>query len=96
MIAIQALDGITGAIVSVLTILVIADLTSGTGRFNLAQGALGTLRGISVAVSTGVLGAVVSRFGDVVGLCTMAAGIIGGMALLWAFLPETKPTKYSN
>jgi MFS family permease len=96
MIAIQALDGITGAIVSVLTILVIADLTDGTGRFNLAQGALGTLRGISVAVSTGVLGAVVSRFGDVVGLFTMAAGIIGGMALLWAFLPETKPTKYSN
>jgi MFS family permease len=34
----QVLDGITGAIILVLTVLVIADLTAGTGRFNLAQG----------------------------------------------------------
>src|SRR5262249_1541542 len=48
---VQILDGITGAIVTVLTILIIADLTSGTGRFNLAQGAVGALIGISAAIS---------------------------------------------
>ena len=34
---VQLLDEITGAIVTVLTILIIADLTTGTGRFNLTQ-----------------------------------------------------------
>ena len=38
MMVVQLLDGITGAIMTVLTILVITDLTAGTGRFNLAQG----------------------------------------------------------
>src|SRR5215813_6302429 len=34
----QLLDGISGAIIGVLTILVAADITHGSGRFNLAQG----------------------------------------------------------
>jgi predicted MFS family arabinose efflux permease len=93
MILVQLLDGITGAIVTVLTILVVTDLTSGTGRFNLAQGVLGTLTGISVSVSVGVLGVVAQRFGDVTGLVLMAGGTIAAMALLWT-LPETKPAKY--
>src|SRR5262249_8063122 len=33
----QLLDGISGAIIGVLTILVTADITHGSGRFNLAQ-----------------------------------------------------------
>ena len=41
LVMVQVLDGITGAIMTVLTIMVIADLTAGTGRFNLAQGAVG-------------------------------------------------------
>jgi hypothetical protein len=45
MIAVQLLDGITGSVVTILTILVIADLTAGTGRFNLAQGVHGALTG---------------------------------------------------
>ena len=39
LIFVQLLDGITGAIVTALTILIIADLTTGTGRFNLTQNA---------------------------------------------------------
>ena len=37
LVAIQVLDGITGAVLGVMTALVIADVTRGTGRFNLAQ-----------------------------------------------------------
>jgi MFS family permease len=96
MIAIQLLDGMTGAVVTVLTILVVTDLTSGTGRFNLAQGVLGTFTGIAAAVSTGAFGFLVQYFGDLVGLLTMMAGTIAGMAVLWAFLPETKPAKYAD
>ena len=36
----QLLSGVTGAIIGVLTVLVITDLTTGTGRFNLARGTL--------------------------------------------------------
>jgi hypothetical protein len=38
LVLIQVLDGLTGAALGVLTTLVVADLTQGTGRFNLAQG----------------------------------------------------------
>jgi MFS family permease len=96
MLAIQILDGITGAIITVLTILVITDLTAGTGRFNLAQGALGTLTAIATAVSTAMVGLIASRFGDLTGFLTMAAMTCASAALLWAFLPETKPAEYGD
>ena len=94
MIAVQLLDGITGAIVTVLTILVITDLTTGTGRFNLAQGVLGTLVGISAAISTGTIGFIVDRYGDMVGFLVMAAGTSIALVILLTLLPETKPAKY--
>jgi predicted MFS family arabinose efflux permease len=87
---VQLLDGVTAAIVSVLTILVITDLTAGTGRFNLAQGVVGTMISIAAAVSTGTLGMVAHRFGDLAGLLTMAAGTGLAAAVLWTWLPETK------
>ena len=39
----QLLGGISAAAVTVLTILVVTDLTTGTGRFNLVRGFIGTL-----------------------------------------------------
>ena len=45
LISLQLLDGISGAVIGVLTALVIADLTRGSGHFNLAQGIIGTARG---------------------------------------------------
>ena len=41
LVAVQLLDGIGAGIFGVVGVLVIADLTRGTGRFNLVQGALG-------------------------------------------------------
>jgi len=93
---IQLIDGMTASIVTVLTILVVTDLTSGTGRFNLAQGALGTLIAISSAASAGILGFVVHNFGDVTGFVTMAIGTGLAAALLWTLLPETKPAEYTE
>ena len=96
MIVIQLLDGITGAVVTVLTILIIADLTTGTGRFNLTQGVVGTLIGLAAAISTTVMGFIVQQFGDVAGFLTMAAGMGLGIVLLWTFLPESRPAKYDD
>jgi MFS family permease len=45
LLAVQALDGISATVLGVLTALIIADLTGGTGRFNLAQGIVGTASG---------------------------------------------------
>ena len=94
MMAVQLLDGVSGAVVTVLTILVVTDLTTGTGRFNLAQGVLGTLTGTAAAISTGSVGFLVQQLGDLTGFVFMAAATTAGAALLWAFLPETKPAKY--
>lgn len=96
MLAVQVLDGVTGAAVTVLTILVTTDLTTGTGRFNLAQGVLGTMRGIAAAIGTGSVGFIVQQFGDFTGFLLMAAGPAAGAALIWTMLPETKPEKYDD
>lgn len=45
LIAIQLLDGIGAGIFGVLSVLVIADLTRGTGRFNVSQGVIATAEG---------------------------------------------------
>ena len=49
----QLLDGVSGAVVGVLTALVVADLTNGTGRFNLAQGLVGSTALFGVEDPTG-------------------------------------------
>ncbi len=51
LVAIQLLDGIGAGIFGVVGILVIADLTRGTGRFNLMQGTLATATGIGASAS---------------------------------------------
>lgn len=94
MILIQLLDGITGAVVTVLTILIIADLTTGSGRFNLTQGVVGTLIGIAAALSTTVMGFIVVRLGDAAGFLIMAGITCVGLVVLWKFLPESKPAEY--
>jgi MFS family permease len=91
LVVIQALDGITGATLGVLTALVVADLTNGTGRFNLAQGLTGTLSGIGASLSTSISGLAVGRFGDTAGFLGVTAVALAAVAVLWAFMPETKP-----
>jgi MFS family permease len=92
LIGIQVLDGLSGATVGVLTALVIADITNGTGRFNLAQGVVGTLSGIGASLSTSISGGIVGRFGDVAGFWSVSAIGLLAVTILLLFLPETKAT----
>jgi MFS family permease len=90
----QLLDGVSGAIIGVLSVIVITDLTSGTGRFNLARGTIGAMTGIAASLSTVVTGFFFQGFGAVSGFILIA--VIAGAAtvLLWVFLSETKPASY--
>ena len=46
LVGVQLLDGIGAGIFGVVSVLVVADLTKGTGRFNFTQGALATATGV--------------------------------------------------
>jgi MFS family permease len=91
LVAIQLLDGIGAGIFGVVGILVIADLTRGTGRFNLMQGTLATATGIGASASNYLTGLIVSKFGFNAGFVTLSA--IAGFALAFYALamPETRP-----
>jgi MFS family permease len=92
----QLLSGITGAIVGVLFVLVITDLTAGTGRFNLAQGAVGALSGIAASVSTLATGYFFEGYGSWIGFIAVAVVATIATALIWAFLSETRPAEHAD
>jgi MFS family permease len=48
LVAVQLLDGLTASVFGVMVPLIIADLTRGTGHFNLGQGIVGTATGIGL------------------------------------------------
>jgi MFS family permease len=91
----QVLNGISGAVIGVLTVIVVADLTTGTGRFNLAQGAVGALSGLAAAASTFATGYVVRWFGPGVGFSAIALVSGAALAVIWVFT-ETKPERYPD
>ncbi|MDR3635545.1 MAG: MFS transporter [Isosphaeraceae bacterium] len=89
LVAVQLLDGIGAGIFGVVSVLVVADLTKGTGRFNLTQGALATATGIGAGLSNVLAGFVVKAAGFNAGLVTLAA-IAAAAALFFGLaMPET-------
>jgi MFS family permease len=88
----QLLDGISGAVLGVLTALVIADVTGGTGRFNLAQGIVGTASGIGASLGTTLFGVVAAGFGRTAVFLSIASVALLAVVILWFFMPETRPS----
>ena len=73
----------------VVSVLVIADRTRGTGHFNLAAGALATVGGIGAALSNGVGGMVARRLGFAASfLCLAAIAVLAFLVFVFA-VPET-------
>jgi MFS family permease len=95
LVVVQILDGITGAVLGVMTALIIADVTQGTGRFNLAQGIFGTLMGVGATLSPTLSGLIVHHFGYSAGFASLAAEGLLAVIVVAVFLPETKE-KLSN
>jgi len=88
----QLLDGISGAVVGVLMALVTADITHATGRFNLAQGIIGTASGIGAALSTALFGLIAANFGRTATFLSMASVALLGASIVWLLMPETRPS----
>ena len=88
-VAVQALDGVSAAVLGVVLTLVVADITRGTGRFNLGLGIVGSAVGIGAAFSTTLGGYAMDHFGRTVAFPSLAAIAACGLALLW-LLPETR------
>ncbi|MDR3533433.1 MAG: MFS transporter [Rhodopila sp.] len=89
LIGVQLLDGVGAGIFGAITPLVIADLMRGTGRFNVAQGAVATAQGVGASMSGLAAGVVVDRLGYAaafVGAAVMASVALAGLALA---MPET-------
>lgn len=90
LVAIQVLDGIAAAIFSVVSVLVIADLTRGTGRFNLALGATTTAVSIGAALSQLLAGCIAHHASPNTGFLFLAGMASAAFAVLYRFMPETR------
>ena len=86
----QLLDGVSGAIIGVLTVIVITDLTADTGQFNLAQGAVGAMIGVAASISTLVTSFLFQGVGSVEGFIVIAAVAGAATGLIRIFISETK------
>jgi len=91
LVAIQLLDGITATVMSVMVPLTIADLTRGTGRFNLTQGLIGTMMGVGASLSPTLAGYVTDRFGSPAAFSALAVIATIGLVLVALRMPETRP-----
>jgi predicted MFS family arabinose efflux permease len=87
----QLLDGVSGAVFGVLVPLVVADVTRGTGHFNLALGIVGTAIGVGATLSTTLAGYVSDHLGSNTAFLVLAAIAAAGLACIWALMPETRP-----
>jgi predicted MFS family arabinose efflux permease len=90
LVVIQALDGITAAVFGVMIPLIVADITYGSGHFNLAQGIVGTATGIGASLSPALAGYASDQFGHNIAFMGLAAVAMVGLTVIWAAMPETK------
>jgi len=93
LVGVQLLDGIGAGIYGALFPLVVADLTQGTGHFNVSQGAIATAAGLGGALSTFVAGVIVVFAGYSAAFLTLAGIAALGLILFVTLMPETRPAE---
>ncbi len=90
LVAVQVFDGISAAVLGVMVPLVVADCTRGTGRFNMALGAVGTAMGLGAAASTTLSGYMADHFGSHAAFMGLSAVALVALVLIVAIMPETR------
>jgi MFS family permease len=89
LIGVQVLDGVGAGIFGALTPLVIADIMRGTGRYNLAQGAIATVQGIGAASSGLAAGVIVDHFGYSAAFLAAGTAALVALVVFALRMPET-------
>ena len=92
-IGLQLLDGVCAAIFATIVPLVAADITEGTGHFNLAIGVAGTALSIGASAGIAASGAIAGRLGNGTAFLLLSAAAALGFALTWRLMPETRPAE---
>jgi MFS family permease len=90
LIGVQLLDGVGAGVFQALAPLVIADIMRGTGRYNLAQGAVATCQGIGAALSGLAAGEIVDHFGYAAAFVGLGIAAAGALAVFALGMPETR------
>ncbi len=89
LIGVQVLDGVGAGIFGALTPLVIADIMRGTGRYNLAQGAIATVQGIGASLSGLAAGVIVDHFGYSAAFLAAGGAAFVALVVFALRMPET-------
>jgi predicted MFS family arabinose efflux permease len=90
LLSIQTLDGAAAGIVKVISVIMIADLTKGTGRFNFMQGTVVTAIGIGTSMSDYITGNIVKHHGYHAGFIFLSIMAVVGLCFFSFWMPETK------
>jgi MFS family permease len=96
LLGVQMLDGIGAGIFGALFPLVVADLTEGTGHFNVSQGAIATAQGLGAASSNAAAGLIVVSAGYNAAFLFLAGLAATGCILFWFAMPETASSAASR
>jgi MFS family permease len=96
LLSVQLLDGVGAGIFGALFPLVVADLTHGTGHFNISQGAIATAAGLGGALSTTAAGLIVVKAGYSAAFLFLAAVAGAGLIGFATMMPETLPHKQAE
>jgi len=90
LIGFQLLDGISAGIFNIVSVLVVADLSRGTGHYNLALGTIGAAIGVGASISTLMAGSVTHYMGFPAGFLALSGAAIIAVVILAFFMPETR------
>ncbi len=89
LVGVQALDGIGAGIFGALFPVIVADLTRGTGRFNVSQGVVSSVFGLGAALSATLAGSIIVWAGYSAGFLTLAGIAAAGFVLYLVAMPDT-------
>jgi MFS family permease len=89
LVGVQALDGIGAGIFGALFPVIVADLTKGSGRFNVSQGVVSSVFGLGAALSATLAGSIIVWAGYSASFLTLAAIAVAGFVLYLVAMPQT-------
>lgn len=93
LVSVQLLDGFGAGIFGALFPVIVSDITRGTGRFNVSQGAIATAQGVGASLSAAIAGLIVVNAGYGAAFWTLAAIAVAGLVLFLVAMPDTAASK---